>query len=200
MMGNVSHAAQSVMLTELGGFVVIGILALVTFFMPRWWMVLLTAIAIFPFAIGIITGIMAVVLLCEVPEVKRANSELLLSNSHFKKLRSVIASIVARRMSDQWHEVASVGKSSLRVKLFDNTAVFLMSKRRLTQFTMFNIISNADAGHCVIETDKKGNHTIKQWVVDGKVTNRFGVFGVVLTDHGNAIVLQWIRDSTGILA
>jgi uncharacterized membrane protein SirB2 len=51
------------MILDLFGFVIVGILGIITFINPRWYLVLATAIAVFPLALGCITVLVAIAFL-----------------------------------------------------------------------------------------------------------------------------------------
>lgn len=182
MMGNVSDNMQSAMMIDLGGFVIVGILATVTFFVPKWWMVLVTAIAIFPFALGIITGLMAIAFLCTLPTLKRANESLYISSSQYTEMKPVFAEIGAGKFPDTWPEVGKLGKIAFRARFFNNAAVFLSGKNLL------NTLAIGDSQQCVIEKDKKGRNVLKKWVLNGKLKNT----NILLTDQGHSSLRHWM--------
>lgn len=186
IMGNASQQVQAAMVTELSGFIIVGVLAVITFFVPRWWMVLLTAIAIFPFALGVITGLMAVAFLCTLTTIKRANHELYLSNSEYSDLKLRFADIVSGKCPDEWPEIGKMGTIAFRVRFFDNAAVFISGK------TPLNIISIGDAKQCVVETDKKGRHILKKWILNGKLKK----VNIPLTEQGHSRLLKWLSQGT----
>jgi hypothetical protein len=182
MMGNTSHEVQSAMMTELGGFVIVTILALVTFFVPRWWMILITAIAIFPFAIGIITGLMAIAFLCMVPFLKRTQASLYISGDEYIEMKPLFEDIASGKMSDMWPEIARVGKMSFRTRFFENAAVFLSGKNPV------NTLTATEAQQCEFGTDKKGNRVLKKWVVNGKLKKT----NIVLMGDGATRLQVWM--------
>ncbi|MEI6070773.1 MAG: DUF4339 domain-containing protein [Verrucomicrobiae bacterium] len=178
---NQAGATQVVMMTDLGGFVIVGILAVITYFVPRWWMVLVTAIAIFPFALGFITGIMAITFLCMLPSLKRANQTLYISGSDFSAIKAVLADIAGGKLADAWPVIGKLGNMAVRSRFFENAAVILAGK------TPLNTVSLADARQCVVETDKKGRHILKKWFVSNKLKNT----GIMLTEEGASLLKQW---------
>jgi hypothetical protein len=185
LMGNVSPGLQTHFVMDLSGFIVVGILALITFFTPRWWMVLITAIAIFPFALGIITGIMAVGLLCMIPMLKRANQELYLSAADYDAMKAAISGIAAGQQADLWPEIGKLANNAVRVHFFDNSALFLLGKKPL------NTILTTDAAQCVIEVNKKGKKFLKQWLVQGRVKKT----NIPLSDDGHTRLQDWLAKS-----
>jgi hypothetical protein len=181
-MSNVSPGMQADFAFDFFGFTIVGVLALITFFTPRWWMVLTTAIAIFPFALGIITGIMAVGFLCMIPMLKRANQELYLSASDYDAMKATVSEIATGEQAVLWPEIGKLANNPVRVRFFDNAAVFLLGKKP------FNTILTTDASQCVIEVTKKAKKFLKQWPIQGKVKKT----NIPLTDEGHTRLQEWL--------
>jgi len=189
MMGNASSVLQSTMLADLGGFAIVGVLAAATFFAPRWWMVLITAIAIFPFALGIITGLMAIAFLVAIPTLKRANEQLYLSRAQYVELKPVFAVKGPDALRGAWTALGGIGKIAYRARFFDNAAVILAGAKPL------NTMTRSDARQCVIEKNKKGQDIIKKWIHDGKLKNT----NILLTEQGLSGLRQWMSgETTGV--
>jgi hypothetical protein len=145
-------------------------------------MVLLTAITIFPFALGIITGLMAIAFLFTLPSIKRANQELYLSYFEYNDLKLKFADITSGKFSNEWLEIGKMGKFIFRVRFFDNATVFLSGNNPL------NTILPSDAKQCVIETDKKGRYFLKKWIINGKLKN----VSISLSDKGYTYMKEWL--------
>ena len=182
LMSNVSPGLQTHFGFDFFGFIVVGILALITFFTPRWWMVLTTAIAIFPFALGIITGLMAIAFLCMIPMLRRANQELYLSASDYEAMKVTVSKIAAGQQADLWPEIGKLANNPLRVHFFDNAVLFVLGKKPL------NTISNNEAAQCVVEVTKKNKKLLKQWPLQGKVKKT----NIPLTDDGYTRLQEWL--------
>jgi len=178
----VSPEMKSTLVFDLFGFAVVGVLALVTYFTPRWWMVLITAIAIFPFALGIITGIMAVGFLCMIPALRRANAELYLSASDYDAIKVAVSEIATGRQAERWPEIGKLANHPVRVRFFDNAALFLFGK------AAFNTILPREAIQCVVQVTKQHKKILKHWPVQGKVKSA----NIPLTDEGHARLQGWL--------
>jgi hypothetical protein len=182
LLDKVSPAMKAGMMFDFFGFTVVGVLALVTFFTPRWWMVMTTAIAIFPFALGIITGIMAIGFLCMIPMLRRANQELYLSATDYEDMKATLSEIAAGQRAVSWVEIGKLVNNAVRVRFFNNAAVFLHGKNTC------NTIANSDAGQCVVEVTKRNQKLLKQWPVQGKLKK----INIPLTDEGGSRLQEWL--------
>lgn len=172
--------------TELGGFVLVGILAAVTFFVPRWWLLVAVAIAIPFFALGIITGIMAVLFLCMAPALRRANMDFHLSMWQYDAIKKKLSSIAEGADASEWPVVAKRGNVAFRVHLFENYAVFLFGN------TVMNLIGAEDAGKIIFDLDKAGAKTLKTWPTrpKGKLVHP----NLVLNEDGFVLLEKWISE------
>ena len=199
------------MMVDLFGFVVVGIFGLVSFFKLRWWMVMTTAIAIvpfnlsswhigtdlfsataiavFPFVLGYIIGIVWFgIIFMGVPMLWRANRELYLSASDYEVIKFPVSEIASGKRPDLWSEIGKVigsfgTSNTVRVRFFDNGALFLLGKKT------FNTIINNDADQCVLKVTKKDKKFLKKWPVQGKLLE----VNIALTDEGYARLQGWLR-------
>ena len=172
--------------TELGGFVFVGILATFTFFIPRWWLLVVMAIAIPFFALGIITGIMAVAFLCMAPALRRANLDFHLSMPQYDAIKQKLSTIAEGADASEWPVVAKRGNVAFRGRLFENYAVFLFGK------TVMNLIGAEDAGKIIFDLDKAGAKTLKTWPTrpKGKLVHP----NLVLNEDGFVLLEKWISE------
>lgn len=182
LMERASYQAQTIMKTELLGFSVIGLLAVVTFFLPRWYTVLVTALAIFPLALGIFTVLMALALLATVPSLVRANKSLFLTPGLYGEFKSRFAAILAGGASRAWTTIGKIGRFDLKVLFFENAALFVSGKNPL------NVLSRSDAAHSEFEKNAKGGYRIIRWVINGKPHKA----RLPINDEGYAALRQWI--------
>jgi hypothetical protein len=180
LMGAATPQIQAVMLADLGGFAVVGTLAVITFFVPRWWLLLATAIAIFPCALGLLTGILAVSFLCLIPGLKRANAACYLSAEDYEQLKEQFA-LQATVEYPAWVEIGKLANLPVRARFFDNAALLVAGNKYL------NTIPVADAGQCRVEANRKGQMLLKQWPVDGKLRRT----NIALTEGGHSQWQSW---------
>ena len=184
LLGRMSPQIRVGIGTELGGFVLVGILAAVTFFVPRWWLLVAVAIAIPFFALGIITGIMAVVFLCMAPALRRANMDFHLSMWQYDAIKQKLSSIAQGADASEWPVVAKRGNVAFRGCLFENYAVFLFGN------TVMNLIAAEDAGKIIFDLDKAGARTLKTWPTrpKGKLVHP----DLVLSEESFARLEKWV--------
>ena len=169
------------MIFDLFGFVIVGILGIITFFKPRWYLVLATAIAIFPFALGVITGLMAIAFLIGIPNLRRSEREFDLAIPQYERIKEMFSEIATGKQSEDWPALnEGKGALTLRARFFDNALVFLLAKKPV-------IMPASDASRLVIETDKKNRKTIKKWSVNGKEKT----IRLPLSDKGYELLMNW---------
>lgn len=183
LLEQMSPAMKAGIGTELGGFVLVGILAVVTFFVPRWWLLLAVALAIPFFALGIITGIMAVAFLCMAPALRRANLDFPLSLPQYDAIKQTLSKIAEGTDASEWPVMAKRGNIEIRERLFENYAVFVFGK------TVMNLIGAEEAGKIIFGSDKTGARTLQTWPMRPK--SKLVHPNLVLTEDGLARLEKW---------
>ncbi|GEM_PF-6925712 len=212
LLTKVPTAWKAGMVVDLAGFVVVGVFALITLFKLRWWMLLTAAIAIIPFnysstRIGMelfntttialfpcvlgytVAIIMLFMIACAVGwwRVNRANRGFCLSPCDFDAIKLAFSEIATGRQAELWPQIGEIhvsfGDEPVRVRFFDNGALFFLGKNPL------HIVLNNDAQKCVVEVTKKNKKFIKQWPAQGKVLP----VNIALTDVGHTRLKEWLN-------
>ncbi len=160
MMERASYQVRSAMQAELIGFCLIGLMAIITFLLPRWYTVLLTGLAVFPLALGIFTGLMAVALLAMVPTLISEGRKLFLTPGSYRLVKSRFVAYLTGDAPRDWVKLGKIGKFELRVSFFANAALFASGKNPL------NILLREDANRCEFEKMEKGGYRIRRWVIN----------------------------------
>lgn len=91
MLAGENNAMAPLMMLQLGGFAVVGILAGVNFARPGFGLSLATAISIPLFACGCITLAMAIMLLVQLSSIRRAENLVGLDPTHLRHAKSLLA-------------------------------------------------------------------------------------------------------------
>ncbi len=159
------------------------ILAVTTYFFTRWWMAMITALAVFPLGFSIITWSIGGFLLLTIPLIKRANREFNLSHATRRLISLTLSTIAKGKRNKDWPEIGRFGNKVVRIHIFDNQLLFLARKVPL------NAIPNCDAEKCVLEPPKKNKFILKSWPVRGKIEDA----NIQLTDEGYELLQLWLR-------